>query len=930
MRSIRKTHSFASPRGTAIALLTLVALIPLATTSEARLLPRHVPEKPVTSELWPGLRSDLIIVKFVEGSEVRLRDHRLVSYTDHDLTAANQVLTESVDLRVARLFTRAEESLERDRLRAQERSGKEMADLNNYYTVSLSHPGAEAAEALLDELNALPVVEIAYAEPIPELALFESPASRPVNAEAPTPDFQGMQDYMEAAPLGIDAYAGWSYPGGRGETVKIIDIELGWNWNHEDMKTPFFQGGAVSYGDHGVAVVGEFASVDNGYGVTGIANAVEVGCYSVYHIPTAQAFDEAVSQLDPGDIFVIELHCPGPDGPYIALEWWQANFDVIAMATANGIICCEAAGNGSADFDHPRYQGRFDRNVRDSGAIIVGATDGGSMDPAYFTNYGSRVDLSGWGFDVVTTGYGDLQGGGQNQWYTASFSGTSSATPIVTGAVAVMQGIYRAHSGGVPLSGNTIAQVLKETGTPQNGWQHIGPRPNLALAVPAMLDDLASITGTVTETGSGAAIEAATVQIRETGTRTRTAADGTYTLPITPGTWTCVTEKFGYRTNVSTIVTTAGGATVHDVSLGQLPTSSVTGIVVNEIGGPIAGATVTIPDTPLSPTTSQTDGSYEITGVPALFSGYVVATAEGWTPDVRPVSVIGLPAVVDLRLAVPHDFEADNGGFSGTAGWQWGVPNFGEGPDGAHSGERCWGTNLTGYYSYSQTHRLTTPDFDLSDMQDPRLSFWHWYAIWGPYDGANVNISTNGGASWQVLEPVEGYPDPCIDALGYPCPPGWAGWTGDWVPACFDLNAYAGQTVRFRFTLAPWGYTDSPGWYIDDFKVHGAGEAIAVESVAGAHDYLGRPTPAPSNGQLSVPYGLKHPAHVTARVFDASGRRVRLLQDGLLGKGTHLIRWDGMSDSGLPVAPGIYFLRVTDGRRLAGSGELTRKLVVVK
>ncbi len=156
-----------------------------------------------------------------------------------------------------------------------------------------------------------------------------------------------------------------------------------------------------------------------------------------------------------------------------------------------------AAGNGSADFDSPVYEGKFDRSIRDSGAIIVGATDGSSLDPAFFTNHGSRVDLAGWGFDVATTGYGDLWGGPQDEWYTSSFSGTSSATPIVTGAVAAMQGVFKAQSGGQPLSGNTIAQLLKETGTPTNGPQMIGPRPNLALAVPAMLGDLTSIAGTV-------------------------------------------------------------------------------------------------------------------------------------------------------------------------------------------------------------------------------------------------------------------------------------------------------------------------------------------------------------------------------------------------------------------------------------------------
>ena len=69
-----------------------------------------------------------------------------------------------------------------------------------------------------------------------------------------------------------------------------------------------------------------------------------------------------------------------------------------------------------------------------SGAIIVGA---GAAPTAYggsdvdrsrldFSNYGSRVDLQGWGEAVVTTGYGDLynEHPDSNWDYTNSFSGT--------------------------------------------------------------------------------------------------------------------------------------------------------------------------------------------------------------------------------------------------------------------------------------------------------------------------------------------------------------------------------------------------------------------------------------------------------------------------------------------------------------------------
>ena len=78
------------------------------------------------------------------------------------------------------------------------------------------------------------------------------------------------------------------------------------------------------------------------------------------------------------------------------MEYDQADFDAIRSVTARGIIVVEAAGNGSMNLDNPIYERRFSRAVQDSGAITVGASDGGgSLVTACFSNHGSRVDAHG-------------------------------------------------------------------------------------------------------------------------------------------------------------------------------------------------------------------------------------------------------------------------------------------------------------------------------------------------------------------------------------------------------------------------------------------------------------------------------------------------------------------------------------------------------
>jgi serine protease len=43
------------------------------------------------------------------------------------------------------------------------------------------------------------------------------------------------QGYLDAAPGGINARYAWGFPGGDGAGANIIDVEQGWNLNHEDL-----------------------------------------------------------------------------------------------------------------------------------------------------------------------------------------------------------------------------------------------------------------------------------------------------------------------------------------------------------------------------------------------------------------------------------------------------------------------------------------------------------------------------------------------------------------------------------------------------------------------------------------------------------------------------------------------------------------------
>ncbi len=359
---------------------------------------------------------------------------------------------------------------------------------------------ASQTQAILARLAHDPDVEQAFVPPTVTLPTTERAHPDDDSCPITTPSFESYQGYLGPAPHGIDAPAAWRR-GVRGQGVWFADLEGGWNDKHEDLpgdRITHVVGERIDdrhWRAHGTAVLGEVVGRDNGKGVVGIAPDVErVFTASIGGTPVARALDEAAEQLRAGDVLLIELQGAGPRGRYLPMEYWDDNFDAIAAATARGVIVIEAAGNGAENLDHKIYRGKLTRGVRESGAIMVGA--GGPPRDGFddrarldFSNYGSRVDVQGWGRKVATVDYGDLQSCAgadasyTDRHYTNEFAGTSSASPIVAGAAVLLESYAKQH--GRVLSPQEVRDILTHTGTPQTGdtSKHIGPRPDLSRAL---------------------------------------------------------------------------------------------------------------------------------------------------------------------------------------------------------------------------------------------------------------------------------------------------------------------------------------------------------------------------------------------------------------------------------------------------------------
>jgi type IV secretory pathway protease TraF len=86
---------------------------------------------------------------------------------------------------------------------------------------------------------------------------------------------------------------------------------------------------------------------------------------------------------------------------------------------------------------------------------------------------------------------------------------------------------------------------------------------------------------------------------------------------------------------------------------------------------------------------------------------------------------------------------------------------------------------------------------------------------------------------------------------------------------------------------------------------------------------LAVPQPNPFATSTVLRYRLPRDANVTLEVIDLAGQRVRTLERGLLLAGDHVATWDGHDARGERRAPGVYFVRLSDG-----ASSLTRKVLL--
>lgn len=154
-------------------------------------------------------------------------------------------------------------------------------------------------------------------------------------------------------------------------------------------------------------------------------------------------------------------------------------------------------------------------------------------------------------------------------------------------------------------------------------------------------------------------------------------------------------------------------------------------------------------------------------------------------------------------------------------------------------------------------------------------------------------------------------------------------WRSDQI---HDLNALIAPSAGWVLTRA-WD-VDDQGAIVGEGLKNGEprGFLLTPSGTSGAPE-MGAPDrveftgarPNPVRDRARFRFSLPGPSRVTLELFDAGGRRVRTLADGVYGAGVVHVPWDGADDRGLAAMAGVYWARF-----VAGDVRIVRRVAVMR
>jgi len=412
------------------------------------------------------------------------------------------------------------------------------------------------------------------------------------------------------------------------------------------------------------------------------------------------------------------------------------------------------------------------------------------------------------------------------------------------------------------------------------------------------------VRGIVTDAGTGDPLYA-TINIPEIGKDVYTDPDvGDYHRMLESGAYTVECSVFGYEPQtVYNVTASLDTFVVVNFAMELSDYGTIAGYVTDDEASPLE-ATVELTDLPgYDAMSDPATGYYEITNIPVGLHD-LTASASGYQTVEREDVLVedGSTATEDFTLAGPAFYDAfELGAGEWTGSWSLTTAQ-------SHTPTHSLTESPSGNYGNNDYEVATLASaIDLSTSESAELAFWHRYDTEPTYDFCYVELSDDGGSSWDRVASYDGY-------------------LGSWTEVRIDLDGYLDSTAfKVRFVFDSDNYITADGWYVDDVAIFASTDSSEIDGAV-VSSLRVRNHPNPFTPKTSIRYDVPVRGNVDLAVYDVAGRLVRTLITGEShGPGTYGLPWDGRNDRGEEVAGGVYFARVQTANDAASA-----KMVLLK
>lgn len=291
------------------------------------------------------------------------------------------------------------------------------------------------------------------------------------------------------------------------------------------------------------------------------------------------------------------------------------------------------------------------------------------------------------------------------------------------------------------------------------------------------------------------------------------------------------------------------------------------------------------------------------------------------------------------------EFEDDFEGGSGN----WLRENAGSGEDWSFSAQDALSGSFTFFAENVEVETdqyLILEEPVLLEGANPSFGFFHLYNTEAAFDGGVVEITTDGGTTWQDLGPLftqNGY-NSSISPTSTSALAGREAFSGnsgtDYQQSIINLEDFSGETVQIRFRFATDEGTAGVGWRLDNIELFGAFHSITNTACIVDENgddqcsdattiIFGEEPNATIDNELNADISI-YPNPATAQFFvtiaDAPSEKVQLTVRGIDGR-IMLIQqrnaYETMEIDASSFSAGVYVVEM-----LMEEGIAVRKLVI--